>query len=341
MLPRRPFPHTRLRRLRQAPWLRELSAEYTLTPQDLIWPLFVTENKRLEPIAALPGQYRHSLADCLRMVEKACTLGLPAVAIFPCVSPSKKDKNGTEALNPNNLINQVLRALTQEQFPIGLIADVALDPYTEHGHDGLIDDNGAVDNDATLNVLAQQALLHAESGASVLAPSDMMDGRVGRIRSFLDDHGYKHAAVLAYTAKYASHFYGPFRSAIGASKLQENRAYNTPSDKSSYQMHPNRLDDALHAAFQHAEEGADLLMVKPAMPYLDVLKELCSQTRMPVCAYQVSGEYAMLKHLAQGDSSRESALFYESLIACKRAGACSILSYYALEMAEYLRDTRA
>lgn len=332
----RTFPHTRHRRLKQTSWSRALNQETTLTCKDLILPLFVHDSSVSLPIKGLPGQYRLSLKDCLKQAEKAASHGIPAIALFPAVDPDKKNLDGSESLNPNNILNQSIRALKQAQLPLGIITDVALDPYTSHGHDGLINNDGQIDNDATIQVLAKQALLQTEQGADVVAPSDMQDGRIGLIRQTLEDNGHTNTLILAYTAKYASSFYGPFREAIGAGKLTESS--HGPHDKKTYQMQIGNQKEALHMANLHAHEGADLLMVKPAMPYLDVIHRLSQHTHMPILAYQVSGEYAMLKALANGDIPLEQQLFHESLIACKRAKCQSILTYYALELAKLLSN---
>ena len=326
------FPNQRLRRLRHAPWVRGLTQEHRLHPSDLIWPLFITEQPASTPIAALEGQFRHALQDMPKIIEQACSAGIQAVALFPATDLEKKDARGKEALNPDNLICKALRILKKEKFPIGVIADVALDPYTTHGHDGILDANGRIANDATVAILCKQALLLAENGADMLAPSDMMDGRITAIRTALETHGHHHTCILSYTAKYASALYQPFRAAIGACTLGAEDP-RIPKDKSSYQMHPANAEEAVLAAQMQVNEGADCLMVKPASFYLDVVARLAESQLRPVFAYQVSGEYAMLKALAANDPVLGFKLFEESLLACKRAGARNILSYYALDYA--------
>ncbi|MCS6857080.1 MAG: porphobilinogen synthase [Sandaracinaceae bacterium] len=324
------FPQTRMRRARGAPWLRRLVEENTLRPQDFVLPLFVKEGEgQSEPIPTMPGIERLTIDRLLEKIEEAKKLGILAVALFPVVDPSRKSPGGEEALNPENLICRAIRAVKKAHPNIGVIADVALDPYTTHGHDGLWHpdplhpDGGIVLNDESVERLCQQALVQAEAGCDIVAPSDMMDGRVGAIRKALDAKGFERVCILSYAVKYASAFYGPFRDAIGS------RAHLGQGHKRGYQMNPANSDEALREAALDVAEGADFLMVKPALPYLDVIARVKSAFGLPLFAYQVSGEYAMLK-MAHGAIDWEAALL-ESLVAMKRAGADVIISYGAIE----------
>ncbi|MEC8460731.1 MAG: porphobilinogen synthase [Pseudomonadota bacterium] len=332
------YPSTRLRRRRQAPWIRDLTQETELSCQDLIWPVFVHSATKSIPIPSLPGQMRWCVDDLLKQAEALAMLGIKAIALFPVVDPIHKNHHGSFAFNDKNPVILAIQKLKQAQLPLGIISDVALDPYTSHGHDGLLTPCGQVDNDKTVTQLAQLGLILAQAGCDMVAPSDMQDGTVGAIRSLLEQHHCHHTLILSYTAKYASAFYGPFRSAVGAAKLGVHQA---PSDKRSYQMHPGNTDEALLAAQLALSQGADCLMVKPAMTYLDVVYRLRTETQTPLFCYQVSGEYAMLKHYAQQTAADAAPLFYESLLSCKRAGAHGILSYYAPEMAKYIADLNA
>jgi porphobilinogen synthase len=326
------FPHTRLRRLRRWDWSRRLVREQQLSVDDLIWPVFVQEgtNQRT-PISSMPGVERLSIDLLLDAVSDAADLGIPAVAIFPATDPSRKTPDGEEALNPENLVCRAVRAIKEAKIDLGVICDVALDPYTTHGQDGLVRDNYVV-NDETLAVLQQQAVLQARAGCDVIAPSDMMDGRVGAVRRALDEAGFAHVLILSYAAKYASAFYGPFRDAVGS------KSNLGAGDKRTYQMDPGNGDEALREVTLDLAEGADLVMVKPGMPYLDIVRRVKETFHVPTFAYQVSGEYAMIAAASQnGWLDRQKAML-ESLLAFKRAGADGILTYYAVEAAHQLLD---
>jgi porphobilinogen synthase len=327
-----PFPATRLRRNRRDPWSRRLVAEHRLDTADLIWPVFVLEGReRREPVTSMPGVERLSIDLLLTAVREAAALGIPAVALFPVTPEAVKSADGAEAINPDNLICRAVRAIKAALPDIGVICDVALDPYTTHGHDGLIDDDGDVLNDATLAVLVRQALVQAAAGCDVIAPSDMMDGRVGAIRRALDEAGHSQTRILSYAAKYASAFYGPFRDAVGSSGALGKRG------KQSYQMDPANSDEALREVALDLAEGADMVMVKPGLPYLDVVRRVKDAFAVPTFAYQVSGEYAMIQAAAlRGWLDGERAII-EALLAFKRAGCDGILTYAALEVARSLR----
>ena len=332
--PRRPFPSTRLRRTRMQAWSRELVCETRLTAQDLIWPLFVLPgNLSAQPVQSLPGVVRRNIDDTLRQIEAAVAVGIPAVALFPVTPAELKSPDGDEATNPDNLICTASRAIRQRfGDSIGLVCDVALDPYTSHGQDGLIR-QGTVVNDETVAVLCRQAIVQAEAGATIIAPSDMMDGRIGAIRHALDEAGHAQVMLMSYAAKYASAFYGPFRDAVGSAG---NLA---TGDKKTYQMQPANSDEALQEVALDLQEGADIVMVKPGMPYLDIVHRIKSQFGVPTAVYQVSGEYAMLAAAAEhGWLDRQSCML-ESLLAFRRAGADMILSYFALEAAQALRPS--
>jgi porphobilinogen synthase len=303
-----------------------------LTANDFIYPVFVLEGEgRIEKVASMPGVERQSLDVLLKTAERAVKLGIPALALFPVVDASLKSLGAEEAYNPHGLVPRIVQALKREFPDLGVITDVALDPYTSHGQDGLIDASGYVLNDETLDVLAKQALCHAQAGADVVAPSDMMDGRIGRIRADLEAAGQIYTRILAYSAKYASSFYGPFRDAVGsAGNLGKGNKY-------TYQMDPANSDEALREVALDLEEGADMVMVKPGMPYLDIVRRVKDEFKVPTYAYQVSGEYAMLKAAAQNGWLNEEACVLESLLAFKRAGADGILTYFALDAAEYLK----
>lgn len=326
------FPGTRMRRMRRDDFSRRLMRESVLTVDDLIYPVFVLEGeRRVEKVASMPGVERQSLDVLLKTAERAVKLGIPALALFPVVDSSLKSLAAEEAFNSHGLVPSVVRALKREFPELGVITDVALDPYTSHGQDGLIDETGYVLNDETLEVLAKQALCHAEAGADVVAPSDMMDGRIGRIRAELNRGGQIYTRILAYSAKYASAFYGPFRDAVGsAGNLGKGNKY-------TYQMDPANTDEALKEVALDLAEGADMVMVKPGMPYLDIVRRVKDEFKVPTYAYQVSGEYAMLKAAAQNGWLNEEACLLESLLAFKRAGADGILTYFALDAAEYLK----
>jgi porphobilinogen synthase len=325
------FPQTRLRRLRRYDWSRRLVAESRLAVDDLIWPLFVREGQnRREPIGSMPGVERLSVDLLVEAVGTAAELGIPAVALFPAVDPEKKSPDADEATNPENLVCRAIRAVKQAHGDqLGVICDVALDPYTSHGQDGLVRD-GYVVNDETIDVLCLQAILQAQAGCDVIAPSDMMDGRVGRIRRSLDEAGFDRVSILTYAAKYASAFYGPFRDAVGSA------ASLAGSDKRTYQMDPTNTDEALREVALDIAEGADLVMVKPGMPYLDVVRRVKDTFHIPTLAYQVSGEYAMICAAAElGWLDRDKTML-ESLLAFKRAGADAILTYFAPSAARLL-----
>ena len=327
------FPATRMRRMRRADFSRRLMREHVLTTDDLIYPVFVLEGHATsEPVASMPGVQRHSLDRLLKVAEEAAALGVPALALFPVIESGKKTAGAEESHNPQGLVPRAVRALKQAFPELGVVTDVALDPYTSHGQDGLIDDSGYVLNDETLAVLARQALTHAQAGADVVAPSDMMDGRVGRIRAELDAHRQIYTRILAYSAKYASSFYGPFRDAVGsAGNLGKG-------NKRTYQMDPANSDEALREVALDIAEGADMVMVKPGMPYLDIVRRVKDKFKVPTCVYQVSGEYAMLKAAAANGWLDEQACVLESLTCMKRAGADAILTYFALDAARWLKE---
>ncbi|MBU3696494.1 porphobilinogen synthase [Dechloromonas sp.] len=326
------FPMSRMRRMRRDDFSRRLMRESVLTADDFIYPVFVLEGTgRVEGVASMPGVERQSLDILLKTAERAAGLGIPALALFPVVDTSLKSLGAEEAYNPDGLVPRVVQVLKREFPDLGVITDVALDPYTSHGQDGLIDATGYVLNDETLDVLVKQALCHAQAGADVVAPSDMMDGRIGRIREALETNGQIYTRILAYSAKYASSFYGPFRDAVGsAGNLGKGNKY-------TYQMDPANTDEALREVAMDIAEGADMVMVKPGMPYLDIVRRVKDEFKVPTYAYQVSGEYAMLKSAAQNGWLNEEACVLESLLAFKRAGADGILTYFALDAAEYLK----
>jgi porphobilinogen synthase len=327
------FPSTRMRRMRANEFSRRLMREHTLTCNDLIWPVFVLEGTdRVEPVKSMPGVERMSIDHLLRAAERCVNLGIPAIALFPVVSAEAKSDDACEAWNPDGLAQRAVSAL-KERFPeFGVITDVALDPFTTHGQDGLIDETGYVMNDTTVDVLVKQALSHAEAGADVLAPSDMMDGRIGAIRLALETEGFPNKQILSYAAKYASSFYGPFRDAVGsASNLAGGNKY-------SYQMDPANTNEALREVELDLEEGADMVMIKPAMPYLDIIRRVKEAFEVPTFAYQVSGEYAMLKAAALNGWLDEEAVVMEALTSIKRAGADGVLTYFAPQAAQWIKD---
>jgi porphobilinogen synthase len=320
----------RPRRLRQSPRLRSLVEETTLRTTDLIWPLFIIEGEKTKTdIAAMPGVERLTIDLAIKAAEEAAKYGIPALALFPNIDPSKRNEQASEATNPNNLICRALKAIKQAVPEIGLIADVALDPYTSHGHDGLIDEHGHILNDKTVAILREQARVQAEAGADIIAPSDMMDGRIGAIREHLDEHNLEQTLIMAYAAKYASSFYGPFRDAVGTNKTLKG-------DKRTYQMNPANTDEAIREVELDLSEGADMVMVKPGLPYLDILHRVKTAFAQPTFAYQVSGEYSMIKAAAAAGYIDEQAAMMETLLAFKRAGADGILSYFALDAAKIL-----
>ena len=327
------YPMTRMRRMRRDDFSRRLMRENQLTVNDLIYPVFVLEGAgRREAVASMPGVERLSLDNLLPVAAECVRLGIPALALFPVIDAALKTLGAEEAFNPDGLVPRVVRALKQ-QFPaLGIITDVALDPYTSHGQDGLINAAGYVMNDETVAVLAQQAVVHAAAGADVVAPSDMMDGRVGNIRRALDDAGHIHTRILAYAAKYASSFYGPFRDAVGSA------ANLAGGNKDTYQMDPANSDEALREVALDIQEGADMVMVKPGMPYLDVVRRVKDSFGVPTYVYQVSGEYAMLKAAAANGWLDERKTVMESLLCFKRAGADGILTYFALQAAHWMNE---
>ena len=329
-----PFPLSRPRRLRRDDFTRRLVREHALSVNDLIYPVFVLEGeKRRESVASMPGVDRVSLDLLLHVAEECVQLGIPVMALFPVISSNLKTPDGKEATNPIGLIPHVVSTL-KKHFPnLGIMTDVALDPYTSHGQDGLLDETGYILNDITVEVLTQQALTQANAGVDIVAPSDMMDGRIGAIRNALEEHGHIHTRIMAYSAKYASAFYGPFRDAVGSA------ANLGKSDKKTYQMDPGNSDEALREVGLDIAEGADMVMVKPGMPYLDVVRRVKDEFGVPTFAYQVSGEYAMLKAAAQNGWLDHDGVMMESLLAFKRAGADGILTYFARDAARLMKNT--
>ncbi|NCT66590.1 MAG: porphobilinogen synthase [Rhodanobacteraceae bacterium] len=329
------YPHTRLRRMRRDAFSRALMRETDLTPSDLILPVFVREGSATrEAVPSMPGVERLTIDELLKVAGEAHALGIPALALFPVTPAAAKSLDAREAWNPDGLVQRTVRALKQAYPELGVITDVALDPFTTHGQDGLIDESGYVVNDLTVEALVRQAVSHAEAGADVVAPSDMMDGRIGAIRAALEAGGHIHTRILAYSAKYASAFYGPFRDALGsAGNLGKGNKY-------TYQMDPANTDEALREVALDLDEGADMVMVKPAMPYLDVVRRVKERFGVPTFAYQVSGEYAMLKAAFQNGWLDERACVLEALTGIRRAGADAVLTYFALDAARWLREAR-
>ena len=324
------YPALRMRRTRAAAWRRALHAETVLTPSDLIWPLFVTDGKGVEePISSLPGVSRWSVDLVVERAKEARTLGIPCLALFPNTPRELRTDDGREALNPDNLMCRAVRAIKEAVPDIGLLTDVALDPYTAHGHDGLLDEKGYVLNDATSEMLVAQAVNQAEAGADIIAPSDMMDGRVGAIRASLERAGHVNVQIMAYAAKYASAFYGPFRDAVGSSGLLKG-------DKTTYQMDPANSEEALREVALDLAEGADSVMVKPGLPYLDIVRRVKDRFEVPVFAYQVSGEYAMIEAAVAAGAGERDGLVLETLMAFKRAGCSGVLTYHAAHAARLL-----
>jgi porphobilinogen synthase len=325
------FPNTRLRRTRATQWSRAMVRETMLSPADLIWPLFVTEGEAVEePILSLPGVSRWSVDQIVVRAAEAIELGIPCIALFPNTQPERRSEDGEEALNPDNLMCRAIRAIKQAHGDaIGILTDVALDPYTSHGQDGLIDDSGYVLNDETVAVLVDQAINQANAGADIIAPSDMMDGRIGAIRKALEMNGYPNVQIMSYAAKYASALYGPFRDAVGSSGLLKG-------NKKTYQMDPANSDEAMREVAMDIAEGADSVMVKPGLPYLDIVRRVRDQFDVPVFAYQVSGEYAMIEAAAAAGAGDRDALVLETLMAFKRAGCSGILTYHAALAARLL-----
>ncbi len=327
------YPATRLRRTRRSAALRALVAESTLGPSDLIYPVFVLDGqKKIEEVPSMPGIERKSIDLLLQEASEAAELGIPAIALFPVIEADGKSLDGAECANPEGLVQRTVRALKSALPDMAVITDVALDPYTTHGQDGIIDDDGYVLNDETVEMLVRQATSHADAGADIVAPSDMMDGRVGAIRSALEACGHRNTLILAYAAKYASCYYGPFRDAVGSA------ANLGGGDKRNYQMDPANTDEALREVALDLSEGADLVMVKPALPYLDVIRRVRDEFQVPTFAYQVSGEYAMIKAAGQNGWLDERAAALEALLSIKRAGANAILSYFALQAARWMAE---
>jgi porphobilinogen synthase len=324
------YPNSRLRRTRMTGWSRDMVRENALTPTDLIWPLFVLEgNGQRELVSSMPGVERLSIDLLVTAVKEARTLGIPCVALFPFTQLDRRSEDGREALNPDNLMCQAIKAIKNAVPEIGVLTDVALDPYTSHGQDGLISANGEILNDETLKILTEQALVQARAGADIIAPSDMMDGRIGAIRAALEAEDFPNVQIMSYAAKYASAFYGPFRDAVGSSGLLKG-------DKKTYQMDPANTDEALREVALDIAEGADSVMIKPGMPYLDIIRRVKDRFGVPTFAYQVSGEYAMLMAAIQnGWLDREKAIL-ESLLCFKRAGADGVLTYFARDVAKLL-----
>ena len=324
------YPALRLRRPRVSAWSRALYAENRLSPADLIWPLFVTDGAGVEePILSLPGVSRWSVDLMVERAKEARDAGIPCLALFPNTQADRRSDDGAEALNPDNLMCKAIRAIKDAVPDIGILTDVALDPYTAHGQDGLLDENGYVVNDATIDMLIGQSLNQAAAGADIIAPSDMMDGRVGAIREALEETGHANVQIMAYSAKYASAFYGPFRDAVGSRGLLKG-------DKKNYQMDPANGQEALREVALDLAEGADSVMVKPGLPYLDIIARVKDQFAVPVFAYQVSGEYAMIEHAAAAGAGDRDALVLETLMAFKRAGCSGVLTYHALHAARLL-----
>jgi len=324
------FPSLRMRRGRSSAWMRSMLAENRLHPSDFIWPLFICEGRdREEPIAALPGVSRWSIDRIGAKAKEAAALGIPCVALFPNTPEQLRTERAEEALNPDNLICRAIRAIKDAAPEIGVLTDVALDPYTAHGHDGIVDNAGYVINDETVDILVGQALVQADAGADIVAPSDMMDGRVGAIRAALEEAGHQNVAIMAYAAKYASAFYGPFRDAVGSRGRLKG-------DKRGYQMDPANVEEALREVELDLAEGADFVMVKPGLPYLDVLARVKDAFGVPTFVYQVSGEYAMIEHAAAAGAGDRDALILETLLAFKRAGASGILTYHAVDAARLI-----
>ena len=326
------YPLTRPRRMRRDEFSRRLMREHVLTANDLIYPVFVHDGQGRVPVAAMPGVERLSIDELLRVGEQALELGVPVLDLFGVPDPAAKTADGRIAWDEDGIIQRAIRALKSRLPELGVMSDQALDPYTTHGQDGLIDEDGYILNDATIEALVKQSLSHARAGADILSPSDMMDGRIGRIREALEDAGHANVRIMAYSAKYASAFYGPFRSAVGsAGNLGKGNKY-------TYQMDPANSDEALHEVALDLDEGADMVMVKPGLPYLDIVRRVKDSFGRPTFAYQVSGEYAMIKAAAQNGWLDERAVAMESLLAFKRAGADGILTYYALDAARWLRE---
>mgnify|MGYP001185646654 CR=1 FL=1 len=325
------FPHTRLRRVRNSAWIRRLISENNLSTDDLILPIFIREGKnKIESISSMPGVFRYTVDRLNIILKKVTELKIPMVALFPYTPNNKKDSTGSEALNENNLICKSIKLIKKKYPKIGIMCDVALDPYTDHGHDGILV-NGKIDNDKTIEILTKQSLLQAEAGCDVIAPSDMMDGRIGVIRKALDKKKFNDVIILSYAAKYASNFYGPFRDAVGSKKTLK-------TNKKTYQMDYKNSNEAYREIGLDINEGADIVMVKPGMPYLDIIKNIKDKFKIPIFVYQVSGEYSLIKNGIKNKLINEDSIL-ESLIAFKRAGASAIVTYFAIEIAKKLKNT--
>ena len=333
--PLAPYPATRLRRLRQADWTRRLVRETEVRPSDLIWSMVVHEGEGTIPVASMPGVERLSVKDAAKAAVRARDLGIPAIAIFPHIDGSRKDATGSIAADPDGVIPRAVKAMKDAAPEVGIMCDVALDPFTDHGHDGVVE-GGRILKDPTIERLIEQGLMQAEAGADILAPSDMMDGRVGALRAALEGAGFQDTMIMSYAAKYASAFYGPYRDAIGSAKLSAGPNGQGLGDKKTYQMDPANTEEAIREVALDIAEGADMIMVKPGMPYLDILRRLVEEFRMPTYAFQVSGEYAMIKAAGMNGWIDEERAILESLTAFKRAGAAGIISYFAPWAAEKL-----
>jgi len=328
--PLAPYPATRLRRLRQSDWTRRLVRETEVRPSDLIWSMVVHEGEGVIPVASMPGVERLSVKEAARAAVRARDLGIPAIAIFPHIDGARKDATGSIAADPDGVIPRAVKAMKDAAPEVGIMCDVALDPFTDHGHDGVVE-GGRILNDPTIERLIEQGLMQAEAGADILAPSDMMDGRIGALRAALEGANFQDTMIMSYAAKYASAFYGPYRDAIGSAKLSAGQG-----DKKTYQMDPANTEEAIREVALDIAEGADMIMVKPGMPYLDILRRLVDEFRMPTYAFQVSGEYAMIKAAAQNGWIDHDRAVLESLTAFKRAGAAGIITYFAPWAAETL-----
>lgn len=329
----RAFPNTRMRRIRANQFIRDLVQETSLTVKDLIYPVFIHDSKNDKTdIKAMPGQYRYNIDGLLRECENITALNIPAIALFPAIDQELKCKQGLEAANPNGLIPQAIKQIKQNFPQLGIITDIALDPYTSHGQDGVIDSNNQIINDETIKILTEQAIVHAEAGSDILAPSDMMDGRIGAIRHILEQQHYQNTAILAYAAKFASSYYGPFREAVASAANLGN------ADKKSYQLNYTNLNEALHEVALDIQEGADMVMVKPGTPYLDVALAVSSTFKVPTLAYQVSGEYSMQKLAFMNNILEQDKVILETLTSFKRAGCCAVLTYFALDAARILQN---
>ncbi len=327
------YPFTRMRRNRYQSFSRKLVQENTLHTNDLIYPVFIIDQQEgSQAIDSMPSLERHGLNSLIKVAHNCVEKGIPAIALFPAIEPSKKSLDGRESYNPKSLVSRAIKLLKKETPNLGVIADIALDPYTSHGQDGILSDDGTILNDETVSLLKQQALCVCEAGADIIAPSDMMDGRIGALRGALEEQGFQQTQILSYSAKYASHFYSPFRGAVGSV------AQGQKIDKTSYQMDPANIEEALHETALDIQEGADLVMIKPAMLYCDVIKTIKEKLKKPTFAYQVSGEFAMLKAASSMGYLNEKDCALESLLCLKRAGADAILSYYALDVPDWLAE---